>query len=87
MARSPVVPLATVAVVLALAFLLNPSPERHRQKIKDTVAQRSPVARVLGLGSVAAFASTYHSLGLASYTKAGERTLSFGLLGMVFVLQ
>jgi hypothetical protein len=72
---------------LVLAFVLNPSPERHRQTIKDTVSQRSPVARALGMGSLAAFASNYHSLGLASYTKAGDRTLSVGAFGLVFVLQ
>ncbi|MEJ6022231.1 hypothetical protein [Ramlibacter sp. PS4R-6] len=74
-----------LAALLALAFVLNPSPERHRQKIKDTIAQRSPIAGALGLGSLAAFASSYHSLGVASYTTAGERTLSWGAFGMVFV--
>jgi hypothetical protein len=86
MSKSPAIPLAVVAVALALAFVVNPSPERHRQKIKEAVGDRSPVARVLGLGSLTAFASSYHSLGLASYTTAGERTLSIGALGMVFVL-
>jgi hypothetical protein len=78
----------TLAVVIALllaAFVLNPSPERHRDKIKATIAERSPIAGALGLGSLAAFASSYHSLGVASYTTAGERTLSWGALGMVFV--
>ena len=75
------------AASLLLAFLLNPSPERHREKIKDTMGQRSPVARVLGVGSLAAFASNYHSLGLASYTTAGDRTLSVGAFGLVYVLQ
>jgi hypothetical protein len=31
--------------------------------------------------------STYHSLGVASYTTAGKQTLSVGVLGMVFVSQ
>jgi hypothetical protein len=31
--------------------------------------------------------STYHSLGVASYTTVRDRTLSFGALGMVFVLE
>ena len=75
------------AAALLLALVLNPSPERHREKIKDTVGQRSPVARVLGVGSLAAFASNYHSLGLASYTRAGDRTLSVGAFGLVYVLQ
>jgi hypothetical protein len=86
MSKSKMVPLAVGAAVLVLAFVLNPSPERHRLKIQDTVGDRSPIARVLGLGALAAFASNYHSLGIASYTTAGERVLSVGALGLVFVL-
>lgn len=76
---------AILAGLLVLAFLLNPSPERHREKIKAAIAERSPLAGALGLGSFAAFVSHYHSLGVASYTTAGERTLSWGAFGMVFV--
>jgi len=79
--------LSIAAVSLVLAFVLNPSPEKHRAKIKEVIAERSPVAGALGLGSLAAFTSTYHSLGVASYTTVGERTVSFGVLGMVFVSQ
>jgi hypothetical protein len=75
--------LAVLATVLALAFLLNPSPDRHRAKIKQAIGERSPMAGALGLGSLAAFASTYHSLGVASYTTAGDRTLSWGAFGVV----
>lgn len=75
-----------IALLLAvLAFALNPSPERHREKIREAIGQRSPIAGALGLGSLAAFASNYHSLGVASYTKAGDKTLSWGAFGMVFV--
>jgi hypothetical protein len=81
----------TLAIVLVaallLAVVLNPSPERHRARIKESLGERSPVARLFGVGSLAAFASSYHSLGVASYTTAGDRTLSFGVLGMVFVTQ
>ena len=87
MRSSPALSLGIAAAVLVLAFVLNPSPERHRDKIRETVGQRSPVARVLGVGSRAAFASSYHSLGVGSYTTAGERTLSVGALGLVYVLQ
>lgn len=80
--------LAIVLVaVLLLAVVLNPPPERHRARIKETIGERSPVSRLLGVGSLTAFASSYHSLGVASYTTAGDRTLSFGVLGMVFVTQ
>lgn len=73
------------AVLVAAAALLNPSPERHRDKIREATGERSQVARVLGLGSLKAFASNYHSLGVASYTTAGEKTLSVGAFGLVFV--
>jgi hypothetical protein len=78
---------SVVGAVLVLAFLLNPSPERHRAKIKEVIAERSPIAGALRVGSLAAFVSAYHSLGIASYTTAGEKTLSVGVLGMVFVSQ
>ena len=77
--------LLALAAVVLLAVVLNPSPERHRDKIREVIGERSPVARMLGLGSLAAFASSYHSLGLASYTQAGDRTLSVGAFGLVFV--
>ena len=85
--RSKPLTLAVVLVAaLLLAVLLNPSPERHRTRIKEAIGERSPVARLFGVGSLAAFASSYHSLGVASYTTAGERTLSVGAFGLVLVL-
>ena len=79
--------LAAVAVILVLAVLLNPSPERHRARIKAVIAERSPLQGALGLGALTAFTSTYHSLGVASYSEAGGRTLSWGAFGMVYVVQ
>ena len=76
---------AAVAVVLALAVVLNPSPEKHRDGIRAAVGERSPLAGALGLGALAAFVSNYHSLGVASYTTVNGRTASVGVLGMVFV--
>jgi hypothetical protein len=87
MKTKPLTLAVVLVAVLLLAVVLNPSPERHRARIKETLGERSPVARLLGVGSLAAFASSYHSLGVASYTTAGDRTLSVGALGMVFVTQ
>lgn len=87
MSRSTTISAATAGAAIILAFLLNPSPERHRAKIETVISERSPLAQALGVGSIAAFASTYHTLGIASYTTAGEDTLSVGVLGMVFVTQ
>jgi len=77
---------AIVAVVaLVLALVLNPSAERHRAKIKEAIAERNQLAGVLGVGALTAFASTYHSIGVASYTTVKDRTVSIGAFGMVFV--
>jgi hypothetical protein len=85
MTSKPMV-LGVVAAVVVAAFVLNPSPERHRAQIKEAIAERSPVAGALGLGALTAFATTYHPLGVASYTTAGDRTVSVGAFGMVFVM-
>ena len=85
--RSKALTLALIIVAaLLLAVALNPSPERHRARIKESLGERSPVARMFGVGSLAAFASSYHSLGVASYTTAGDRTLSVGAFGIVVVM-
>lgn len=87
MSKTPVLSIAIPAIVIALAFALNPSPEQHRAKIKSAVAERSPLAGALGMGALAAFASTYHPLGVASYTTVNDRTVSWGAFGMVFFIQ
>lgn len=86
MTQTTVVSAIVAAAVIGAAFLLNPSPDQHREQIKQAIAERSPVAGVLGLGALAAFTSTYHPLGVASYTTVNGRTASIGLLGMVFVM-
>jgi hypothetical protein len=78
---------AAVLVLLVAAFALNPSAERHREQVKATIAERSPIAGALGLGALAAFASTYRNYGVASTTEVNGRVLSVGVFGMVFVMQ
>jgi len=85
--KAAVISALAAAAVTAAAFLLNPSPEEHRAKIKAVVAERSPLASMLGLGALKAFTSTYHPLGVASYTTVNDRVVSIGAFGVVFVLQ
>jgi hypothetical protein len=85
MSLRPVHLALVVAVLVAAAALLNPSPERHRDEIRRALAQRSALAALLHLGDLAAFVSNYHSLGLASYTTANGRVLSVGAFGVVIV--
>jgi hypothetical protein len=85
MSKSTTISIVITGTAIALAFLLNPSPEKHRAEIKRAIAERSQIAKVLGMGALTAFASTYHSLGIASYTTVGEKNVSFGMFGMVFV--
>jgi len=86
-ARRLATPLAVLAVLLVLAVVLNPSPERHRAKIKEAIAERSQLAALLRLGDLAAFVSHHHSLGVASYTTANDKLLSVGAFGIVVVLE
>jgi len=87
MAKTVVVSAIVASAVTAMAFLLNPTPEQHRAKIKEAIAERSPIAGALGIGALTAFTSTYHPLGIASYTTVNDRTVSIGALGVVFVRQ
>lgn len=75
----------TLAIVLLLGFVLNPSPDAHREKLKREIAERSQIAGALGIGSLAAFASSYQTLGIASYLKVNDRVVTVGAFGVVFV--
>ena len=86
MAKSVTVSLIVIAGVIALAFPLNPSPDKHREKIKQVISERSQIERVLGIGHLTSFISQYHSLGVGSYTKVNDKITSAGAFGMVFVL-
>ena len=79
--------LLVVVVLLLIAFALNPSAERHREKIAASVTDSNQLAAVLGVGKLTAFVSTYHSLGIASYATVNERTVSVGALGVVVVVK
>lgn len=83
--KKTVVALVVAAVLAVLAVVLNPSPQQHRDRIREAVGERSPLAGALGLGALAAFVSSYHSLGVASYTTVNGRTVSWGAFGLVFV--
>lgn len=80
------VSLIVAVVALVLAFALNPSPDRHREKITEAIAARSQLEKVLGIGHLTSFVSRYHSLGLASYTTVNDKVTSIGAFGIVFVL-
>lgn len=83
MRNKAVVWIILVLVVIGLAFVLNPSPERHREKIKEAVAARNQLAGVLGIGHLTAFLSSYHSLGVASYTVVNDKTVTVGAFGLI----
>jgi hypothetical protein len=72
-------------VVLALMLLLNPSADRHREHIRDSINGRSQFEGAFGVGQVTAFMARYHSLGLVSYTTVNDKIESIGVLGAVFV--
>jgi hypothetical protein len=73
------------AALVALAFVLNPTPEQHRAKIRAAISERSAFAKAFGVGALTAFVSTYSSLGVASYATVNGRTVSIGAFGFVYV--
>jgi len=77
--------LLVVAALLVAAFLLNPTPEQHRAKIRSVVSERSLVAKAFGVGALTALVSSYTSLGVASYTTVNGRIVSIGAIGLVYV--
>lgn len=87
MSKSTVVSAIILAGSLAIAVVLNPSPDQHRAGIKAAVAERSQLEHLLGVGVLTAFVSKYSSLGVLSYTTVNERLASVGVFGMVFVVQ
>jgi hypothetical protein len=78
---------AVIAGILVLAFVLNPSAERHREKIKASISAGNPLAAAMRIGSLTALVSTYTSLGVASYTSVNDRLLSVGAFGVVLVIR
>ena len=74
-----------IATSVAAAALLNPSADSHRAKLKKSIAERSQLAALLRLGDLTAFVSTYHSIGVASYTTANDEVLTVGAFGYVYV--
>ncbi|MCF8177926.1 MAG: hypothetical protein K9J74_05420 [Sulfuritalea sp.] len=87
MAKNIVVSTVVALIIVALAFALNPSSEKHREEIGKAVAERSPLAAMLGLGVLTAFVSTYHPLGVASYTTVNDRVVSVGAFGVVVFIE
>lgn len=81
-------PLAFVAIIIVviIAFALNPSPDKHREKIRSAVKERSQIESLLGVGHLKAFASKYQSIGVASYTTVDDELASIGLFGVVFIV-
>lgn len=83
--NKPVVMSIVAGVVLLLLMVLtNPSAERHRDQIAESISERSQIEKVFGVGQISAFASRYHSLGILSYSTLGDEVVSVGMLGMVF---
>lgn len=77
--------LIAVLVLLGVAFATNPGADSHRAKLKAEIAERSQIAGVLGLGGLAALVSTYHTLGVASYTTLNDKVVSYGAFGLVVI--
>lgn len=78
--------------LLILAFLLNPSEERHARKIYkeiDRVGLNNQFGALGGwvdsmAGVMMLADTTYHSWIIFSYTRCRGQTMTFGFMGFVF---
>lgn len=73
------------AAVVVLAFVLNPTADQHRERIKAAISERSLLSKAFGVGALTAFVSTYSSLGVASYATVNGCVVSIGAFGIVYV--
>ena len=83
MTLTRLITLSSAVLAVALAFVLNPTAQKHREAIRAAVSDRSPVAGALGLGALTAFTSTYESWGVCSFMTVNRRTVSVGAFGIV----
>lgn len=74
-----------IAILTVAAFFLNPDEQEHDSALRGGIARKAPVASLLGGGRVASWLSTYHDLGVASYTEIDGRVRTMGALGIVVV--
>lgn len=74
-----------IVAIVGLAFVLNPSADSHREEFRTAIADRHQLAGLIGLNKLAAMATTYHTLGVASYSTLNEKVVTVGAFGIVFV--
>lgn len=87
MSKKSLTTIIVILLVLVAALALNPSAEKHRNAIRDAISEKYPIAGMLGIGTLASFASNYHSYGVFSYTSENDRVISFGAFGVVHVIR
>ncbi len=87
MSKRALIWVIVLGALVAVAAATNPAPEAHRERIREVLAERSLLAKVLGISAMTAFASAYHPLIVASYTTVNGRVISVGAFGMVLVLE
>ena len=73
-------------LIVVLAFALNPSATAHRESIRAAIVDKHPIASFFGAAGLVALDVKYTSVGFASFTMSGTKTVSIGLFGQVFVL-
>ena len=77
---------AFILSAVFIAFVLNPSGEKHRAKIKENTANQSSLLGVIGVGQYKALVSRYNSYGVFSYTKIDDQIATVGFLGAIFMI-
>lgn len=79
-------PLIVLLLVLILLAVTNPSVEKHRSAVNESVGKQSKVAGALGVGSLFSRLFTYRDYVFFSLTTYEGKVRSVGLLGFVIAL-
>ena len=74
------------ALIVALAFFLNPTEVAHRAKLRVAIEAEHPILKVFGASQLATLDVKYQSFGFMSLTTRNKRTVTLGLYGLVYVV-
>lgn len=73
------------ALIIGLAFALNPSEAQHRAKLRAAVEAKEPISQLFGISALVTLDVKYQSFGFMSLTTRGSRNVTLGMYGYVHV--
>lgn len=73
------------ALIVVLAFMLNPSEADHRAKLRAAIETRHPITQLFGISQLGTLDVKYENFGFMSLTTRASRNVTLGMYGYVYV--